>query len=225
MKKLLFFLIVSLLTCSAQAKYKVGSIYNKDGVKGFVVAVDDTGEHGLMMSLKESKADWTDSKDVLLSTTAFYEDDGEKNMQAIERYIEENGEDWSLFPVFEWARSLGEGWYIPSKEEALLIWKNLNGGDLKFNKAGAKSWKDMNKRIKKAKGDSFISGNVVRSMITSTEAEGGKIWGITLTGRFIAAKGVHNSPIEAIVIKKNDHTISKDIKGGRSFRTRAVKKF
>ena len=39
--------------------YKVGDYYDRNFVKGVVVYVDETGEHGLLVSLKEHKEVWS----------------------------------------------------------------------------------------------------------------------------------------------------------------------
>lgn len=113
---------------SASTIYKVGDMYNQNGVKGVVVKVDATGQHGIIMSLEGSKEKWTSDKKFDFETNAFFEDDGQKNMEAIAKYVESGKASWDDFPVMKWARSLGEGWYIPAKDEAAEIWKNMSGG-------------------------------------------------------------------------------------------------
>lgn len=93
MKKKLV-LLFSLL-CAIYAKaYNVGDFYNKDGVKGVVVKVDASGEHGLIMSLDKFSGKWSSDKKAKFETNAFYEDDGEKNMKAIAKYLSESGKTW-----------------------------------------------------------------------------------------------------------------------------------
>ena len=237
MKKILFSMAFGLLPITVWAQYEVGDIYNSNGVKGMVVTVDDSGQHGLLISLKESEEDWTKDDDLNLVTSAFYEDDGEKNMQAIETFISENGKKWSDFPVFKWARSLGDGWYIPAKDELVKIWTNLNGGDLKLDKKSKSSWKSFNKIIKKAKGDDFYTklspmesglNHVLMGMISSTECEGGNIGGIDAVGRLVIMDALPspNATIEISELKKNNHSETKNaLSVRRKFNTRAVHKF
>ena len=116
MKKIFVMMIVALMgAISSNAQFKVGDIYNSNGLKGLVVDVDASGNHGLLLSLKECDKDWLADKSLEMETNAFYEDDGMKNMEAIAKYIAENNLSWDKFPLFAWARSLGEGWYIPSR--------------------------------------------------------------------------------------------------------------
>lgn len=237
MKKLILFMLGLLASVCVQAQYNVGDIYDKNGLKGMVVSVDGTGNHGLLLSLEESKADWTADDNLNLKTSAFYEEDGQKNMDAIAKYINESGATWNDFPVFSWARSLGTGWYIPSKDELLTIWTNLNGGDLKLDKKSKKVWKEYNKKIKKAGGDAFYTklamvasgfNHVLMGMISSTEMDGGKIWAVNAEGRLMImdALPAPNGTIEALELEKNNHSETKNMLSvQKKFRTRAVHKF
>lgn len=177
MKKVLFALAAMLCTLSANAKgYKVGDFYENNGLKGIVVRVDATGEHGLIMSLDRCKKAWIKGTKKNLSTNAFHEDDGEKNMNELQKYITENGSSWEEFPVFAWARSLGEGWYIPASDELKDILVAINGGTGKYNN---KHMKPITKLLKKKKGDGLIDSGFQSSkfpcaMFSSTEGDDGK---------------------------------------------------
>lgn len=172
MKKiyLILFALIAGVCTTVKAQYKVGDIYDKNGVKGMVIQVTDGGQHGLLMSLEASGAKWYQKdKDVKFSTSAFYEDDGMKNMEALAAYIKENGKSWSDFPLFEWARSLGEGWYIPAKDEMIVLRNFMNGKDSET--MDLKNIKAINKVLKKAKGDELKN----KMMFTSTEADNGLV--------------------------------------------------
>ena len=238
MKKL-FLVVVAIITAiSVNAQYRIGDIVAIGGVKGIVVDVDGTGAHGLIMSLEESKADWIAHKSLAMETNAFYEDDGMKNMQAIERYIAESGRSWHSFPLFAWARSLGDGWYIPSREELVTIWTNLNGGNLNLNKKSCPNWKAYNKAIKRSGGDQLffkdyasLGFKMLRGMISSTEAEGGKVYVINTE----KGQNLVNHPMAAPNVKIMEYTIGKrahrsegdplGFKRVLRFRARAVHKF
>lgn len=231
-------LLVAITGIYANAQqYKVGDIYDQNGLKGLVVDVDETGNHGLILSLKKSGKNWLKDKNHAMNTSAFYEDDGMKNMEAIENYINENNLSWDAFPLFAWARSLGEGWYIPSRAELNTIWENLNGGNFDFNKKAKKNWKKHNKAIKKAGGDSFYCKNfstggfkMLSGMISSTEAEGGKVYTIN-TERGMNLVNVPVGPnvkIKEYTLKKNSHRSEGDPLGFKRilrFDARAVHKF
>lgn len=181
MKRALF--SFAILLCSvlvANAQYKLGDIYDKDGVKGLVVKVDAKGEHGLVMSLEGSGARWC-TGDVKMAVGATDENDGAANMAAVEKMIAKKKLSWEAFPLFEWARSLGEGWYIPSKNELQAIMEYVNGGSL--DKYNQKSVKAVDKKLKKNGGKGFImsaigSNNEFRNLYSSTEATGNNVYEI-----------------------------------------------
>lgn len=171
---------------SASATYKVGDMYNQNGVKGVVVKVDASGQHGILMSLEGSKEKWTSDKKFNFETSAFFEDDGQKNMEAIAKYIEAGNAEWSDFPVLNWARSLGEGWYIPAKDEAAEIWKNMSGGTGEYKWSASHFVKNDFQKFDHAQreyggaklvDDRFRIGTQEPYIwYTSTEAEGGMVY-------------------------------------------------
>lgn len=173
MKRILFAIAAIICALTVNAKgYKVGDYYEEGNVKGIVVRVDATGEHGLIMSLDKCAKKWINEGDEKFSTNAFFEDDGEKNMAVIEKYIKENGKSWEMFPYFEWCRSLGEGWYAPALDELKDILKAINGGEGKYD---AKYMKVITKTLKKHKGDGLINSGFGGSdapqwMYSSTES-------------------------------------------------------
>ena len=171
-------LIAFVLVITANAQYKVGDYYEKGAVKGIVVKVDDSGAHGLIMSLDKCAKKWLDDKDEKFSTNAYFEDDGEKNMAVIEKYIKENGKSWEMFPYFNWCRSHGEGWYAPASDELKEILNAINGGPGKYN---AKYMKQITKTLKKHKGDGlidsgFAGSKLPHSMYSSTEGDAGMVF-------------------------------------------------
>ena len=70
MKKLLLLVVAMTAILSAYAQYKVGDIYNANGLKGLVVDVDASGKHGLILSLEESDKDWIEDETLALETNA-----------------------------------------------------------------------------------------------------------------------------------------------------------
>ncbi len=169
---------------SPSTTYKIGDVYNQNGVQGVVVKVDATGQHGIIMSLEGSKEKWTSDKRFNFETNAFYEDDGQKNMEAIAKYVESGKASWSDFPIFNWAKSLGEGWYIPAKNEAAEIWKNMSGGtgEYKFSNIVKNDFQKFDKKQRSYGGaklvdDRFYIGTKKPyAWYTSTEGEGGNVY-------------------------------------------------
>lgn len=164
----------------ANAQYKVGDFYENSGLKGIVVKADASGEHGLIMSLDRFKGEWCTDKKARFETNAFYEDDGQKNMDAIESYIKQNGKSWSLFPYYEWCRNKGEGWYAPALDELTSIVTALNGSVGTYQDANVKK---IESTITTNGGESLFGsvewptgGKVPYAMLSSTEGSKGKIF-------------------------------------------------
>lgn len=178
MKKVFFLTVMLCLALTAQAQYKIGDIYEKDGVKGMVVKVDDSGEHGLLLSLKGCDDRWCKSS-VKTAVGATDENDGSVNMAAVEAYIAKKNLTWDEFPLFKWAKELGDGWYIPSKNELQTIAENLNGGSL--DEYSQKNVKNYSKILKKNDGKGLILNGMAKSndflsMDTSTETTGNMVY-------------------------------------------------
>lgn len=112
-----------------QKYYTPGDLYDENGVRGLVVEVDQSGRHGLLMSLDEMNLPWSVFRKPDLKVIGTSDrGDGAANMAVVERYIAENGLSWDDFPAYKWCREKGEGWYLPSIDEMLKIGHNYNGG-------------------------------------------------------------------------------------------------
>lgn len=203
MKKIILTLvamIASTLMVNAQT-YKIGDLYDVNGVKGIVFRVDDSGQHGLIMSLDDCGYSWcvtklnkkdTKHESIPTDTEAFDENDGAKNMEVIEKYINETGISWDYFPLLQWAKELGDGWYIPSKNELWDIIKYVNIGETQTMemdtlRALDKRIKKIRGKVKKDKSIGFVknvstspvnSFYVFNIMLSSTEVEGGSVCGL-----------------------------------------------
>lgn len=121
MTKTITTLIVAIfasLMCSAQYKdVKVGDIIEVNGVKGIVFNVNEDGSHGQMMSVKAFRA----RKDLFCLKSSYLkglsmasETDGKQNTTNLYSYCATKGIPLASFPVFNWCKNLGQGWYIPS---------------------------------------------------------------------------------------------------------------
>ncbi len=100
--------------------WQVGDYYNVNGKEGVVFWVDETGKHGKIVSMTESgsKLDWSSDKyERKRLIGADSETDGAKNMVVVKQIL-----GWeSKYPAFKWCADLGEGWYLPAKEELKLF--------------------------------------------------------------------------------------------------------
>lgn len=101
--------------------YKVGDAVRKNGVIGVVFQVTDGGRHGKMFSIKRSSNElsWTsDENEQKRLIGANDEYDGAKNMEKVMQI-----DNWQYkYPAFAWCAALGEGWYLPAKEELKIIY-------------------------------------------------------------------------------------------------------
>ena len=155
MKKIMLSIIalVSSISMVQAQTYKIGDVYDKGGVKGVVFYVDDSGEHGLLVSPSGFEGKWCKKEQAKNTINCYDEKDGAVNMETIATYIKDNDASWDEFPLFQWARSLGEGWYIPASDELKLLAKAINGGE----EYSEKNINKFAKILKKEKGQGFIN--------------------------------------------------------------------
>ena len=99
---------------------KKGDILTVNGVKGIVFTVDDSGCHGTIMSIKAFRG----MKNLFCSKSSLLEElsmistiDGKANTEELFSYVSLQNINLAEFPVFNWCKSLGDGWYIPSVEQ------------------------------------------------------------------------------------------------------------
>lgn len=105
--------------------YAVGDFYDKGFVKGIVFEVDETGEHGYVLSLDEKSAVWSYKNEDTMS--GIPNGDGMINCKRIYAMT-----DWKEnYPGFRWAYEMNvmglENWYIPSGVELVAIFRAYTG--------------------------------------------------------------------------------------------------
>lgn len=136
-------------TTTSTARYKVGDLYNENGVKGVVFSVSADGRSGKIVSMKGSDGGvlWASSKSCQKKLLGLNDNhDGENNMATVMRQ-----DNWrSNYPAFDYCASLGNGWYLPAVEELKLLLLNdsvhdavnrtldANGGTKLYNKGDPK---------------------------------------------------------------------------------------
>ena len=99
--------------------YKIGDIYD-DGVKrGVVFEVSADGRSGKIISQNCSPdLMWAVGSEQSKFIGATDQYDGQKNMDVVKRIS-----GWqSKYPAFNWCAELGNGWYLPAKEEWTKIY-------------------------------------------------------------------------------------------------------
>lgn len=107
--------------------YQVGDYYDDGTKQGVVFEVDGSGRHGKIVGLNEVELQWCTgdeySRNVL--TGAKDMDNGRNNQSCIQQIA-----DWrSKYPAFAWCANQGEGWYLPARNELLMIyqmWEKVN---------------------------------------------------------------------------------------------------
>ena len=114
------------------SSYRVGDICTINGVQGVVFEVDSSGRHGKVVSVKASGYDraWALGAEQrkFIGATDHY--DGEKNMAVVKRQS-----DWrNKYPAFAWCADLGDGWYLPAKEELAKIRANKSSIESKLSR-------------------------------------------------------------------------------------------
>lgn len=87
--------------------WAVGDYYEVGNVKGVVVWVDESKEHGKIISLDEKVDVWATGG---YNTGAKSEEDGKGNTDK----VKDINAELSAFPAFKWCVAHGEGWYFPA---------------------------------------------------------------------------------------------------------------
>lgn len=92
---------------AAATGWSVGDYYEVGSVKGVVVWVDESKEHGKIISLDEKVALWDTG---CFNTGAKSEEDGKGNTDK----VKDINAELTAFPAFKWCVAHGEGWYFPA---------------------------------------------------------------------------------------------------------------
>lgn len=92
---------------AAGTGWAVGDYYEVGNVKGVVVWVDESKEHGKIISLDEKVDIWATGG---YNTGAKSEEDGKGNTDK----VKDINAELSAFPAFKWCVAHGDGWYFPA---------------------------------------------------------------------------------------------------------------
>ena len=164
----------------ASRSYQLLDLYDENGVRGIVVEVYDGGYHGTVMSLEQQTLPFMKYFEAFASIAMglYNADNGMENQKELLAYLSQSEllstED---FPAMNWCISLGEGWYLPARNEMDKVFAHLawdKGIDLKT----------LNQIITSYEG---IKLGTEYSYITSTESknQGNKVYAILLSNYFI----------------------------------------
>ena len=98
--------------------YQVGDYYDDGKRQGVVFAVSDDGRHGKIISLDQTKKQWCSDEQYIMRIVvgASSDSDGKSNTDKVMARA-----DSEEYPAFQWCRTKGDEWYLPSKEELKLF--------------------------------------------------------------------------------------------------------
>ena len=110
-----------------EAKYKAGDYYKSGLAIGVVAYVDESGEHGLLISMDEGYTQWSPEYIMLVVQGGeFSREDGARNTAYIK--MQDNWEE--LYPAVAWCdnkNALGlTAWYLPAPNELAKAAQHVN---------------------------------------------------------------------------------------------------
>ena len=164
----------------ASRQYRLLDLYDENGVRGIVVKVYDDGYHGTIMSLEQNRLAFMKYIEAFSATALglYNTDNGMENQKQLLDYLSQrNLLTIDDFPAMKWCISLGEGWYLPARNEMGDILAHISlDKDI--------SLETLNQTIRSYKGEKLETWD---SYVTSTESntEGNRINAILVSNYFI----------------------------------------
>ncbi len=164
----------------ALRQYRLLDLYDENGVRGIVVKVYDNGYHGTIMSLEQNRLAFMKYIEAFSATALglYNTDNGMGNQKQLLDYLSQrNLLTIDDFPAMKWCISLGEGWYLPARNEMGNILAHISlDKDI--------SLETLNQTIRSYKGEKLETWD---SYVTSTESntEGNRINAILVSNYFI----------------------------------------
>lgn len=116
--------------------WKIGDFYSKGFVSGVVVSVDEQGEHGMVVSLKENEAAWAYRYEEAMGSLP---GSGAYNTSCVLSL-----KDWrEYYPAFNKATEDNVGvlknWFLPSMNELAVLYKAYTGHEANDTEGGTGS--------------------------------------------------------------------------------------
>ena len=129
--------------------FKVGDYYNHGLIKGIVFSIDETGEHGMIVSLDEKNLKWsTLETSVIAGATYVSLDYGFDNADGIKGLFS----NWAeTFPAVAWCSSKNPGslnrWYLPAANELRILLNECAGNPNLVSAIGLQSGNPVNPEV------------------------------------------------------------------------------
>ncbi len=146
--------------------YAVGDLYKKGFVTGIVVSVDETGEHGLLISLRQHEDAWSYRNEEAMGSLP---GSGAYNTACVQKLS-----GWKeYYPAFAKATENNVGvlkdWFLPSMSELAVLYKAYTGHEPNETEGGTGSLNSV-----KAKGnDSQASEEECKAFLNKCLTENG----------------------------------------------------
>ena len=150
--------------------WQVGDYYNFDGKEGVVFWVDESRNHGKIISMDHSNLQWCLEKENKkgVITNANNREDGKRNSQFLISI-----DDWkNKYPALLWCRNHGDDWYLPAIDELEELLLNKEVHDR------------VNKTLKEKNATQLFDRGQGRFYWSSTEEGLWEAWAIDLSFGF-----------------------------------------
>ena len=158
--------VAMLLTALTAEAQRLGELYQQNGVRGIVVKLTPDGRPAVLMSLEASKEPLIGDKKMEVVIEATDRNDGRNNMAAIAASRATYG---GSYPLYDWCRSLGEGWYLPAVNELYDAWIGLFGGKGALDNYNEANLLTINNAVKSYGGEKIAQNDQMPyNMISST---------------------------------------------------------
>lgn len=138
--------------------HSIGEIMMLGKQKGIVFYLDESRQHGKIISTDSSIKQWCSRNEYLAhrDTMSVSDDNGMANLRRIQQIP-----DWDLlYPAFKWCAKKGDAWYLPTIEDYHMIDKQRGLIFDKINDIDEKGWfwSSEQESVYSAKYYHFLSG-------------------------------------------------------------------
>lgn len=128
----------SLSPVHASCEHSIGEIMTLGKQKGIVFYLDESRQHGKIVSSDSSIKQWCSTNEYLAhrDTMSISDDEGMANLKRIQKIP-----SWELlYPAFKWCAKKGDAWYLPTIEDYRMIDKQRDVVFEKISGIDEKGW-------------------------------------------------------------------------------------